>query len=152
MKKLKELVREYNQQKSVNNRIIRKIEQLLKDVYITYEDVTNGQIGEYSYQLTHRAVPEVHHPFSLAETIISYKVSKLDIYNSEKELLLSMDIRHDYLKYSITLYTYNSDKLIQTNYQKKKSNKSFRKYLSNINTLICKLNYFINKRILYNDQ
>jgi hypothetical protein len=111
MKKLKELVREYNKQKSINNRLIRKIEQLLKDVYIPFEDVTNEQVGEYSYQLTHRAVPEVRHPFSLAETIISYKVSKLDIYNSEKELLLSMDIRHDYLKYSITLYIYNSDKL-----------------------------------------
>ena len=111
MKKLKELIREYNKQKSANNRIIQKIEQLLKGVYILYEDVTNGQVGEYSYQLTHRAVPEVRHPFSLAETIISYKVSKLDIYNSEKELLLSMDIRHDYLKYSITLYIYNSDKL-----------------------------------------
>lgn len=111
MKKLKELVREYNKQKSANNRIIQKIEQLLKGVYILYEDVTNGQVGEYNYQLTHRAVPEVRHPFSLAETIISYKVSKLDIYNSEKELLLSMDIRHDYLKYSITLYIYNSDKL-----------------------------------------
>lgn len=111
MKKLKELVREYNKQKSANNRIIQKIEQLLKGVYILYEDVTNGQVGEYSYQLTHRVVPEVRHPFSLAETIISYKVSKLDIYNSEKELLLSMDIRHDYLKYSITLYIYNSDKL-----------------------------------------
>ena len=111
MKKLKELVREYNKQKSANNRIIQKIEQLLKGVYILYEDVTNGQVGEYSYQLTHRAVPEVRHPFSLAETIISYKVSKLDIYNSEKELLLSMDLCHDYLKYSITLYIYNSDKL-----------------------------------------
>lgn len=111
MKKLKELVREYNKQKSANNRIIQKIEQLLKGVYILYEDVTNGQVGEYSYQLTHRAVPKVRHPFSLAETIISYKVSKLDIYNSEKELLLSMDICHDYLKYSITLYIYNSDKL-----------------------------------------
>lgn len=111
MTKLKELVKEYHQQKSANNRIIQKIEQLLKGVYIPYEDVTNGQVGEYSYQLTHRAVPEVRHPFSLAETIISYKVSKLDIYNSEKELLLSMDIRHDYLKYSITLYIYNSDKL-----------------------------------------
>lgn len=111
MKKLKELVREYNKQKSINNRLIRKIEQLLKDVYIPFEDVMNEQVGEYSYQLTHRAVPEVRHPFSLAETIISYKVSKLDIYNSEKELLLSMDIRHDYLKYSITLYIYNSDKL-----------------------------------------
>ena len=111
MKKLKELVKEYHQQKAINNRLIRKVEQLLKGVYILYEDVTNGQVGEYSYQLTHRAVPEVRHPFSLAETIISYKVSKLDIYNSEKELLLSMDIRHDYLKYSITLYIYNSDKL-----------------------------------------
>lgn len=111
MKKLKELVREYNQQKSVNNRIIRKIEQLLKGVYIPYEDTMNGQVGEYSYQLTHRMVPEVRHPFSLSETIISYKVSKLDIYNSENELLLSMDIRHEYLNYSITLYTYNSDKL-----------------------------------------
>ena len=111
MTKLKELVKEYHQQKAINNRLIRKIEQLLKGVYILYEDVTNGQVGEYSYQLTHRAVPEVRHPFSLAETIISYKVSKLDIYNSEKELLLSMDIRHDYLKYSITLYIYNSDKL-----------------------------------------
>lgn len=111
MKKLKELVREYNQQKSVNNRIIRKIEQLLKGVYIPYEDVTNEQIGEYSYQLTHRAVPEFRHPFSLAQTIIYYKVSKLDIYNSEKELLLSIDILHDYLKYSITLNTYNSEKL-----------------------------------------
>lgn len=111
MTKLKELVEEYHQQKAINNRLIRKVEQLLKGVYILYEDVTNGQVGEYSYQLTHRAVPEVRHPFSLAETIISYKVSKLDIYNSEKELLLSMDIRHDYLKYSITLYIYNSDKL-----------------------------------------
>lgn len=111
MTKLKELVKEYHQQKAINNRLIRKVEQLLKGVYILYEDVTNGQVGEYSYQLTHRAVPEVRHPFSLAETIISYKVSKLDIYNSEKELLLSMDIRHDYLKYSITLYIYNSDKL-----------------------------------------
>lgn len=111
MTKLKELVKEYHQQKAINNRLIRKVEQLLKGVYIIYEDVTNGQVGEYSYQLTHRAVPEVRHPFSLAETIISYKVSKLDIYNSEKELLLSMDIRHDYLKYSITLYIYNSDKL-----------------------------------------
>ena len=111
MTKLKELVKEYHQQKAINNRLIRKVEQLLKGVYIPYEDVTNGQVGEYSYQLTHRAVPEVRHPFSLAETIISYKVSKLDIYNSEKELLLSMDIRHDYLKYSITLYIYNSDKL-----------------------------------------
>lgn len=111
MTKLKELVKEYYQQKAINNRLIRKVEQLLKGVYILYEDVTNGQVGEYSYQLTHRAVPEVRHPFSLAETIISYKVSKLDIYNSEKELLLSMDIRHDYLKYSITLYIYNSDKL-----------------------------------------
>lgn len=111
MTKLKELVKEYHQQNAINNRLIRKVEQLLKGVYILYEDVTNGQVGEYSYQLTHRAVPEVRHPFSLAETIISYKVSKLDIYNSEKELLLSMDIRHDYLKYSITLYIYNSDKL-----------------------------------------
>lgn len=111
MTKLKELVKEYHQQKAINNRLIRKVEQLLKGVYILYEDVTNGQVGEYSYQLTHRAVPEVRHPFSLAETIISYKVSKLDIYNSEKELLLSMDIRHDYLKYYITLYIYNSDKL-----------------------------------------
>ena len=42
MKKLKELVREYNKQKSANNRIIQKIEQLLKGVYIPYEDVTNG--------------------------------------------------------------------------------------------------------------
>lgn len=111
MKKLKELVREYNKQKSINNRLIRKIEQLLKGVYIPFEDVMNEQVGEYSYQLTHRSVPEFRHPFSIAQTIIYSKVSKLDIYNLEKELLLSMDIGYEYSKYSITLNLYKPDKL-----------------------------------------
>ena len=62
-------------------------------------------------QLTHRTVPEVRHPFSLAERIISYDVFTLNIYNSEKELLLSMDIGYEYSKYSITLNLYKSDKL-----------------------------------------
>lgn len=118
MTKLKELVNEYNKQASANNHLIRKVEQLLQGVYIPYEDRTNGQLGDYSYQLTHRAVPDVRHLFSLAETIISYKVSKLDIYNSENELLLSMDIRHDYLKYSITLYAYEPDKLSEDEVEK----------------------------------
>ena len=77
MKKLKELVREYNKQKSANNHLVMRLQQLLQGVSITCEDTTNGKLGDNLYQLTHRIVPEVRHPFSLAERIISYDVSWL---------------------------------------------------------------------------
>lgn len=110
MKKLKELVREYQQQKSANNHLIMRLQQLLPDVSIPYED-TNGQLGEHLYQLTYKKVPEVRHPFSLAARIISYDVFTLTIYNSENELLLSMDIGYEYSKYSITVHLYKPEKL-----------------------------------------
>lgn len=110
MKKLKELVREYHQQKSANNHLIMRLKQLLQDVSIPYEDM-NGQLGEHLYQLTHKKVPEVRHPFSLAARIISYDVFTLTIYNSEKELLLSIDIGYEYSKYFITVHLYKPDKL-----------------------------------------
>lgn len=110
MKKLKELVREYHQQKSANNHLIMRLQQLLQDVSIPYEDM-NGQLGEHLYQLTHKKVPEVRHPFSLAARIISYDVFTLTIYNSEKELLLSIDIGYEYSKYFITVHLYKPDKL-----------------------------------------
>lgn len=111
MKKLKELVRAYNQQKSANNHLVRRLKNLLYGVSITCEDTMNGKLGDHLYQLTHRTVPEVRHPFSLAERIISYDVFTLNIYNLENELLLSMDIGYEYSKYSITLNLYKSDKL-----------------------------------------
>lgn len=111
MKKLKELVREYHQQKSANNHLVRRLKKLLYGLSINCEDTMNGKLDEYLYQLTHRTVPEVRHPFSLAARIISYDVFTLNIYNSEKELLLSMNIDYEYSKYSITLNLYKPDKL-----------------------------------------
>lgn len=110
MKKLKELVREYQQQKSANNHLVRRLHQLLQGVSLTCED-TNGQLGEHLYQFTHKKVPEVRHPFSLAARIISYDVFTLTIYNSENELLLSIDIGYEYSKYFITVHLYKPDKL-----------------------------------------
>ena len=110
MKKLKELVREYQQQKSANNHLVRRLHQLLQGVSLTCED-TNGQLGEHLYQFTHKKVHEIQNPVSLAARIISYDVFTLTIYNSENELLLSIDIGYEYSKYFITVHLYKQDKL-----------------------------------------
>lgn len=111
MKKIKELIHEYHQQKSANNHLVKRLKQLLQGVSITCKDTMNGKLGEHLYQLTHKKVPEVQHLFSLAARIISYDVFTLTIYNSENELLLSMDIGYEYSKYFITIHLYKIDKL-----------------------------------------